>query len=122
MNAFIADSVDVQRDQFVRINSTKPLPKSLVTELLPQVGSPLPPRLSASKVPSALCDLLNTKDDSPFQGLIKRSSSSVEDRKTAVVTDTSLVDALKESLQQAPGACSSTGTSSLARWTPCASG
>lgn len=103
VNAFIADSVDVQRDQFVRINSTKPLPKSLVTELLPQVGSPLPPRLSASKVPSALCDLLNTKEDSPFQGLIKRSSSSTEDRKAAVVTDTSLVEALKESLHQAAG-------------------
>jgi DGQHR domain-containing protein len=103
VNAFVADSVDVQRDQFVRINSTKPLPKSLVIELLPQVGSPLPPRLSASKVPSALCDLLNTKEDSPFEGLIKRSSSSAEDRKTAVVTDTSLVDALKESLNQASG-------------------
>lgn len=103
VNAFVADSVDVQRDQFVRINSTKPLPKSLVTELLPQVDSPLPPRLSAAKVPSRLCDLLNTKDDSPFQGLINRSSSSTEDRKTAVVTDTSLVDALKESLNQASG-------------------
>jgi DGQHR domain-containing protein len=103
VNAFVADSVDVQRDQFVRINSTKPLPKSLVTELLPQVGSPLPPRLSAAKVPSALCDLLNTKEDSPFQGLVKRSSTSAEDRKTAVVTDTSLVEALKESLNQTSG-------------------
>lgn len=103
VNAFVADSVDVQRDQFVRINSSKPLPKSLVTELLPQVDSPLPPRLSASKVPSTLCELLNTKEDSPFQGLIKRASSSAEDRKTAVVTDTGLVDALKESLNQASG-------------------
>jgi DGQHR domain-containing protein len=103
VNAFVADSVDVQRDQFVRINSTRPLPKSLVTELLPQVGSPLPPRLSASKVPSRLCDLLNSEEDSPFKGLIKRSSSSAEDRKTAVVTDTSLVDSLKESLNQASG-------------------
>lgn len=103
VNAFVADSVDVQRDQFVRINSSKPLPKSLVIELLPQVGSPLPPRLAASKVPSTLCDLLNTEEDSPFRGLVKRSSSSAEDRKTAVVTDTSLVDALKESLNQASG-------------------
>lgn len=103
VNAFVTDSVDVQRDQFVRINSSKPLPKSLVTELLPQVGSPLPIRLSASKVPSELCDLLNTQEDSPFRGLIKRASSSAEDRKTAVVTDTGLVEALKESLHQASG-------------------
>lgn len=101
VNAFITDSVDVQRDQFLRINNTKPLPRGLVTELLPKVSSPLPPRLSLRQLPSALCDLLNAKEDSPFQGLIKRASTSGGDRKTAVVTDTSLVTALQESLQPA---------------------
>ena len=103
VNAFIADSVDVQRDQFLRINNTRPLPRGLVTELLPKVSSPLPPRLSLKQLPSALCDLLNTKEDSPFQGLIKRPSSSGGDRKSAVVTDTSIVEALQESLQQSGG-------------------
>jgi DGQHR domain-containing protein len=37
VNAFIADSVDVQRDQFLRINNTRPLPRGLVAELLPTV-------------------------------------------------------------------------------------
>jgi DGQHR domain-containing protein len=101
VNAFITDSVDVQRDQFLRINNTKPLPRGLVTELLPKVSSPLPPRLSMRQLPSALCDLLNAKEDSPFQGLIKRASTSGGNRKTAVVTDTSLVGALQESLQPA---------------------
>ncbi len=101
VNAFITDSVDVQRDQFLRINNTKPLPRGLVTELLPKVSNPLPPRLSLRQLPSALCDLLNAKEDSPFQGLIKRASTSGGDRKTAVVTDTSLVTALQESLQPA---------------------
>jgi DGQHR domain-containing protein len=99
INAFVTDSVDVQRDQFLRINNTKPLPRGLVTELLPKVSSPLPPRLSQRQLPSALCDLLNSKDDSPFQGLIKRASTPEGKRKTAVVTDTSLVAALQESLQ-----------------------
>lgn len=99
VNAFITDSVDVQRDQFLRINNTKPLPRGLVTELLPNVSSPLPPRLSLRQLPSKLCDLLNTKEDSPFQGLIKRASTSGGDRKAAVVTDTSLVAAFQESLQ-----------------------
>ena len=31
--AFIADQVEIQRDQFLRINNTKPLPRGLVTEL-----------------------------------------------------------------------------------------
>jgi DGQHR domain-containing protein len=101
VNAFITDSVDVQRDQFLRINNTKPLPRGLVTELLPKVSSPLPPRLSLRQLPSALCDLLNAKEDSPFQGLIKRASTSGGDRKAAVVTDTSLVAAIQESLQPA---------------------
>src|SRR5207248_8503966 len=40
--AFIADDVEVQRDQFLRINNSRPLPRGLVTELLPEVSSPLP--------------------------------------------------------------------------------
>jgi DGQHR domain-containing protein len=98
VNAFIADSVDIQRDQFLRINNTKPLPRGLVTELLPKVSTPLPPRLSMRQLPSALCDLLNTREDSPFRGLIRRASSSLTERKTAVVTDTTLIQAIQESL------------------------
>ncbi len=103
VNAFVADSVDVQRDQFLRINNTKPLPRGLVTELLPKISTPLPPRLSVRKLPSALCDLLNTSEESPFRGLIRRPSAGTVGRKTAVVTDTSLVEAMKESLTSPSG-------------------
>src|SRR5690349_11446532 len=41
--AFIADTVDIQRDQFIRINSVHPLDKSLVTELLPEVSLSISP-------------------------------------------------------------------------------
>ena len=104
VNAFIADSVDLQRDQFLRINNTKPLPRGLVTELLPKISTSLPPRLSMRKAPSALCDLLNTHEESPFRGLIRRPSTSAEDRATAVVTDTGIVQALEESLKSPSGA------------------
>jgi DGQHR domain-containing protein len=103
VNAFIADSVDVQRDQFLRINNTKPLPRGLVTELLPKISTPLPPRLSVRKIPSALCDLLNSSDESPFRGMIRRPSASKDKAKSAVVTDTSLIDSLKESLTSPSG-------------------
>lgn len=103
VNAFTADSVDVQRDQFLRINNTKPLPRGLVTELLPKISTPLPPRLSVRKVPSALCDLLNSSDESPFRGMIRRPSASKDKAKSAVVTDTSLIDSLKESLTSPSG-------------------
>ena len=103
VNAFIADSVDVQRDQFLRINNTRPLPRGLVTELLPAVKTPLPARLSLRKTPSALCDLLNRDDDSPFQGLIRRASSQGTYRRRAVVADTSIINMLYESLTSPAG-------------------
>lgn len=98
VNAFVADSVDVQRDQFLRVNNTRPLPRGLVTELLPTVRTPLPARLALSKTPAALCDLLNRDDESPFHGLIRRASTPAADRKEAVIADTSVIQMLKESL------------------------
>lgn len=103
VNAFITDSVDVQRDQFLRINNTRPLPRGLVTELLPKISTPLPPRLSVRKIPSALCDLLNASDESPFHGLIHRPSAGSGNRKKAVITDTSVIQALEESLTSPSG-------------------
>lgn len=101
--AFIADEVDLQRDQFVRINSVHPLDKSLVTELLPELSLPISPRLAAKRIPSALVTELAIREDSPFAGLIRRASTPQAERKGAVVTDTSLVNALEESLNQASG-------------------
>jgi DGQHR domain-containing protein len=97
VNAFVTHSVELQRDQFLRINNTKPLPRGLVTELLPSIRSPLPPRLSMRRTPSELCDVLNSDPESPFFGLIRRPSSGPTEKKTAVITDTSIVNMLKES-------------------------
>jgi len=99
VSAFITDSVDVQRDQLRRLNNTRSLPPALVNELLPKTSMPLPPRQS----PSVLCELLNTSGDSPFRGLIRRPSASKNQRRKAVVTDTSLIQALAESLTSSSG-------------------
>ena len=104
VTAFVADTVDIQRDQFIRINSTRSLPAGLVTELLPKVGSPINPNLSMRRIPAALVDELSRQDESPFFGLIKRASMSRAERSKAVVADTSLVTALEESLQS-PSSC-----------------
>lgn len=101
--AFVADEVMLQRDQFLRVNNTKPLPRGLVTELLPAVSTLLPRKLAAKKIPSELCDLLNRDDASPFYGLISRASSSKAERRRAVVADSSIVRALEESLTSPSG-------------------
>jgi DGQHR domain-containing protein len=101
--AFIADDVELQRDQFLRINNSKPLPRGLVTELLPEVSTNLPANLAMKKIPSALCDLLNRDDTSPFKGLIKRSSAQAEQKKKCVVADTVVIKMLQESLTHTSG-------------------
>ncbi|MGA4792238.1 DGQHR domain-containing protein DpdB [Nocardia sp. AB354] len=103
ITAFIADTVNLQRDQFVRINNTKPLPRGLVTELLPEVDSPLPARLAIRQAPSKLCDVLNTDKSSPFLGMIKRASMSGNKPTHAVVTDTGIVEMIQESLTSSSG-------------------
>lgn len=100
---FVAPTLELQRDQFLRVNTVAPLPANLVTELLPEVISAPSPRLSQRKMPSALVDMLNRDPESPFFALIKRASTEGEDRRVAVVTDTSLVEALKESLESPSG-------------------
>jgi DGQHR domain-containing protein len=101
--AFVADEVDLQRDQFMRINNTRPLPKGLVTELLPEISSPLPANLSIRKIPSALCDLLHRQPTSPFKGLIKRPSASEKGDHLAVVSDTVVIKMIEESLTHTSG-------------------
>ncbi|MDV7245316.1 MULTISPECIES: DGQHR domain-containing protein DpdB [Rhodococcus] len=100
---FVAPTLAMQREQFLRINTVSPLPPNLVTELLPEVFAAPSPRLSARRLPSALVDMLNQDPDSPFAGLIKRASTDIDDRRKSVVTDTGLVEALKESLESPSG-------------------
>jgi DGQHR domain-containing protein len=103
INAFVADEVDMQRDQFLRVNNTKPLPRGLITELLPEVSTLLPSNLASRRAPAALCDLLNRDPESPFQGLIRRTSQDADTRGNAVVTDTAVVKMLQESFSSPTG-------------------
>jgi DGQHR domain-containing protein len=103
INAFVAEELELQREQFLRINSAKPLPRGLITELLPAVSGTLPAHMAARKIPSALCDLLNQDPESPFKGLIRRSSATALERKSSVVSDTAVVGMLAESLNTPSG-------------------
>ena len=101
ISAFVAETVNRQRDQFLRINNAKPLPRGLVAELLPEVSIPLPRTLAAKQLPSEICGLLNTETDSPFYGLIRRAST--QRRSGAVITDTSIIEMLRESMGSPAG-------------------
>lgn len=67
---FIAAGEDDQRSQFILVNNTKPLPKGLIHELLPETAGHLPPRYARRRLPAELMTRLNTDEDSPFHEII----------------------------------------------------
>lgn len=104
INGFVADDLEIQRDQFIRINNTKPLPRGLINELLPEVSlAPFPPNLSVRKIPSTLCEWLNNNDKSPFQGMINRASTNPEEKKKRVIADSSIMKVIQESITSPSG-------------------
>jgi DGQHR domain-containing protein len=101
---FISADLEMQREQFILVNKARPLPVRLINELLPEIGAQLPRDLSMRKIPSELCNLLNRDRKSPFHNLIRRIS--LEDSKTAVIVDTSLIKLMRSSINNPLGALS----------------
>jgi DGQHR domain-containing protein len=99
---FISAELEIQREQFILVNKAKPLPTRLINELLPEVNVLLPRDLAARKLPSALCEMLNTDPASPFHGIIRRESNNKE--RGVAVTDAALIEAMRLSLRSAMGA------------------
>lgn len=103
VNAFVATDLEVQKEQFLRINTTKPLPRGLVNELLPDVDTVLPPHLATRQAPARLCEILNRDPESPFKGLVYRTSMRGQGKQKAIVNDTSLLSMIHESLTNPSG-------------------
>jgi DGQHR domain-containing protein len=93
VTAFITGDEALQREQFLLLNNTKPLPKSLIYELLPGTEGELPSALEKKRLPAALTRMLNELPDSPFKGRIKMATNPV-----GVVRDNSIMRMLEHSL------------------------
>lgn len=74
VSGFICDSLEELQKQFILINNTRPLPKALVYELLPQV-SDLPPRLSNRSQAALMTEALNYRPESSLRGLIRQQTN-----------------------------------------------
>jgi DGQHR domain-containing protein len=66
VTAFITESVAEQREQFILVNSTKPLPKGLIYELLPGTDVQLGTHLQRRRFPAYLLQRLNYDSLSPL--------------------------------------------------------
>lgn len=71
ITAFIAPSDKEQREQFILVNSTKPLPKGLIYELLPGTEARLPSLLQKRRFPAYILNRLNQDVDSPLRQRIR---------------------------------------------------
>lgn len=99
--AFVSEDLSIHREQFILVNKAKPLDPRLIDELLPEVDTTFPRDLSSRKLPSELVNRLRTSPESPFLGLVRRPS---DDSAAAVVTDSALVKAIRNSINSALGA------------------
>lgn len=93
VNAFITDDVRKQTEQFILVNSTKPLPKGLLYELLPSTDARLPTQLHRRRLPSQLLERLNHDDRSPLYHMVRTPTSP-----EGVIKDNSVLKMLSNSL------------------------
>ncbi len=88
---------DREREQFVLVNNTRPLPKSLIYELLPTLGDAIPPKLKKRQRAYRLLEKLNFDEDSPFYRRIKTVTfSHVE---MANIKDLSVLKMIENSME-----------------------
>jgi DGQHR domain-containing protein len=95
VTAFITDDVREQTEQFILVNSTKPLPKGLIYELLPATQSRLPTLLERRRFPAYLTERLNYDDDSPLKAIIQTPTNPA-----GVIKDNSILRMIENSLDQ----------------------
>jgi len=95
VTAFITNDVREQTEQFILVNSTKPLPKGLIYELLPGTTATLPTMLERRRFPAHLLDLLNNEPSSPLKGRIQTPTTpegSIKDNSILKMLENSLSD------------------------------
>ncbi len=93
VTAFITSDVREQAEQFILVNSTKPLPKGLIYELLPGTQTTLPSLLQRRRFPAQLAERLNYDEESPLKGLIQTPTNP-----SGLIKDNSILRMLENSL------------------------
>ncbi|MGR5416514.1 DGQHR domain-containing protein DpdB [Vibrio diabolicus] len=92
---FISDDTDFERQQFLLINSARPLPLSLINELLPHASGIFNEDLTRKRLPSFIVQLLNYKPESPLKGLIKLTTNP-----EGLIADSSMMKMVDNSLRE----------------------
>lgn len=92
VSALVCDSPEELRRQFILVNNTSPLPKSLIYELLPTVEG-LPQRMTSRARAARIVELLNFDERSSLRGQIKQHTNPM-----GTIGDTALQKMVMNSL------------------------
>jgi DGQHR domain-containing protein len=84
VSALVCKDYNELRQQFVLINNTRPLPKTLIYELLPNVDG-LPERFTQRKFSARIVDMLNFQRGSSLYGEVRQHTNP-----TGVISDTAM--------------------------------
>ncbi|MDN3716555.1 DGQHR domain-containing protein DpdB [Vibrio breoganii] len=95
VTVFINDCTNFERQQFLLINSAKPLSRSLIYELLPHASGEFSEELMKKKQPSMITQILNFDKQSPLYGLIKLTTNP-----SGIIADNSLMKLIDNSLRE----------------------
>ncbi|KIG17592.1 tgtA5 cluster protein 1 [Enhygromyxa salina] len=93
VSAFITDDLRQQTEQFILVNSTKPLPKGLIYELIPHTDARLPTALHRRRLAAFLLERLNHEQGSPLHKMIRTPTAP-----DGVIKDNSMLKMLGNSL------------------------
>ena len=93
VTGFLAASDKEQREQFILVNSPKPLSKDLIYELLPGTESKLPALLQRRRFSASLLQRLNHDYDSPLKEMVRTPTNP-----KGVIKDNSILKMIEHSL------------------------
>lgn len=100
---FVADRDEEQREQFLLVNATKPLPRGLVHELLPGTQGRMPSHLHQRRLPAHLVEILNYREGSPLHLAIRTATNPagrIADNSMLRIFETSLSDGVLWEIRQ----------------------
>ncbi|PCC66746.1 DGQHR domain-containing protein DpdB [Nannocystis exedens] len=103
VTAFITDDIEHQTEQFILVNSAKPLAKGLIYELIPNTKSRLPTQLQKRRLSARLLEYLNHQEDSPFHHKIQTPTTPhgpIKDNSVLRMLDNSLSDGVLYKLRR----------------------
>lgn len=95
--AFKSPSEELQREQFILVNKTKPLPRDLLHEILPEVKGRMPRDLEQRQVAAKVLQKVRFDSSSPFYGRVRGLGT---DHEGANISQAAILSVINDSIKK----------------------